>query len=170
MHVNISTILLIFSIYVSIAIFTFEVKASEDFELKVYHDAYNIERHENFPIPGSKAVVFNLKMKHPPSSLIDFYENMAIDQGATNFPYWSATRTWRTYHKDVNGALYRTKEYLSSWWNQDKTSVFSLALRYSTPATLTEDTNELSVTIQQSPLTEADFIELNRKMKQELKE
>jgi len=157
MYFRFLTLFLLFLCYSLTILSNIEAFANGLDGLVIYPDAYNVEWNENSPIPGSKAVVFYLDIDFPPSELIEFYESRFANQGASMFPFLGATREWRTYHKFHEGNLFRTKEYLSSWWNHEKDLLYSLALRYTTPATLKKDTTKLKIVIQRIPFSETDY-------------
>ncbi|BHH83059.1 hypothetical protein [Desulforhopalus sp. 52FAK] len=156
------TFLFGFVLYLACMVSPLEIIAGESSFLKIYQGGYKISRQQDFPIVGSTALVFKLNCDFPPKKVIEFYDNIFEVTNTKPFDKLSATRKWRTYHKYYKGKMYRTNEYLASWWDTENNFLYSLNLRYTTLAKVTTDTTELSISLQQVPFTEDDYSMLQK--------
>lgn len=159
---NCHTFLFSFVLYLAYILSPLEIIASKSSLLKIYQGGYKISHQQDFPIVGSTAVVFKITCDFPPEEIIEFYDNIFEATNATPFMQLSATRKWRIYHKYYKGIKYRTNEYLASWWDTKNNFLYSLGMRYTTPAKVTTDTTELNVSLQQVPFTEEDYFMLQK--------
>ncbi len=153
-----------FLIIIALMVPARKMMADEINLLQTYSGAYNVTHSQDFPVAGSHAIMFQVKSNFPPQEIIDYYDKLFESSGFQDFTDFGATRKWRTYHKYYQDTKYRTTEYLASWWDINNSYLYSLLLRYSNPSKATNNSKELSVTIQKVPLSKENYTALHRQL------